>query len=123
MWHREVVVVVWAVPYSQVVDKSQEGYTLGVSDSSPRTYHTAQCFSSRKINPHNFWLQKPVGVGVMEKLPDFQETLLKGSVGLKTYTDPPLWDLAPGKQLEGHQLHRVSPSQTSRSQAVALSPL
>ena len=30
--------------------------TLGVSDPSPRPDCTAQGYSSRKVNPHNFWL-------------------------------------------------------------------
>ena len=37
--------------------------TLGVSDPSPRPDGTAPSSSARKINLHNFWLQKPVGVG------------------------------------------------------------
>ena len=40
--------------------------TIGVSDLSPRPYGTAQGSSTRKTNPYNFWLQKPVEGEAME---------------------------------------------------------
>ena len=52
--HRQVVK--WEVPHSCVVYKNQEGY-LRNEVSSPKPDHpVAQGSSSRKINPHNFWL-------------------------------------------------------------------
>ena len=62
---------------------------MGASDRSPSPDHTAQGSSSRKINPHNFWLEKPVGVGVAEGTAEFSGENLKGPHRLKTYANPP----------------------------------
>ena len=45
--------------------------TMGVSDPSPRSDHTAQGSSARKIKPHTFWLQNPVRVAVVEETAGF----------------------------------------------------
>ena len=45
----------WVVLHSQVVDKNQEGY-LGARNPDARPDHTVQVSSTRKINPHSFWL-------------------------------------------------------------------
>ena len=37
--------------------------TSGARDPSPTQDHPAQGSSARKISPHNFWGQKPGGVG------------------------------------------------------------
>ena len=44
---------------------------LEVNDSSPRPECTAQGSTAGKINPHNFWLYKPVGLGVAEETAGF----------------------------------------------------
>ena len=43
----------------------------GVKDLSSTPDHPAQGSSARKITPHNFWLQKLVGVGVAEATAGF----------------------------------------------------
>ena len=48
-----VVVAEWWVPHSCVVDKNWEG-PLGSEQSHPRPDHTAQDYSTGKINSHNF---------------------------------------------------------------------
>ena len=64
--------------------------TLGASNPSPRPDHTAQGSSARKITTHNFWLQKPVGVGDGRRNSQiFRRLHLKGPHGLRTYTNPP----------------------------------
>ena len=45
--------------------------SLGASNPSHRPDHIAQGCSTKKINPHNFWLQKSVGVGAAEKTAEF----------------------------------------------------
>ena len=48
------------VPYPPVVDKNSGG--ISWEQGVP-----AQGFSARKISPHNFWLQKPVGIELEEE--------------------------------------------------------
>ena len=62
---------------------------MGVSNPSPRPDHIAQGSSTGKIHPHNFWLEKSVGVGAAEENARFLELCLKGPDGLKTYRNPP----------------------------------
>ena len=70
--------VKWAVPHSLVVNKNQEGYHGSErSNPNPRPDHTTQSSSTRKLDPHNFWLRKPLGVGAAEETADLQEDLLK----------------------------------------------
>ena len=52
------------VPHPCVVDKNLEGISWEPEVPGP----LAQGSSARKINPHNFWLQKPEGIESMEKL-------------------------------------------------------
>ena len=52
------------VPYLCVVDKNQERYLRSMI---PVSHQTTQPRVLRKPSPHNFWLQKPVGVGVVEE--------------------------------------------------------
>ena len=40
---------------------------LGVRSPSPTPGPTAHSSSARKISPHNFWLQKPVGIESVEE--------------------------------------------------------
>ena len=46
--------------------KIWEGY-LGNKESQPHTRTPSQGSSARKISPHNFWLQKPVGIESLEE--------------------------------------------------------
>ena len=46
--------------------KIQEGYLRG-KESQPHTRLSSPGFSVRKISPHNFWLQKPVGIELVEE--------------------------------------------------------
>ena len=46
--------------------KIREGY-LGSGESQTHTRPPTQDSSARKINPHNFWLQKPVGIELVEE--------------------------------------------------------
>ena len=56
----------WAGPTSVWI-KIWEGY-LRSEESQPHTRPApAQGSSARKVNPHNFWLQKPLGVESVEK--------------------------------------------------------
>ena len=61
-------VVEWAVTHSSVVDKNPWEWVI----PAPGQNAEPRIPSTRKINLYNFWL------GQWEKLPDFQETLLKG---------------------------------------------
>ena len=60
------------VPHPHVLDKNswwikiQKGY-LGSEEYQPHTRAPSPGFSDRKIIPHNFWLQKPVGVELVEE--------------------------------------------------------
>ena len=47
--------------------KIQEGY-LGTEESQLYTRLPAQGSSAKKISPHNFWLQKPVGIESVEEI-------------------------------------------------------
>ena len=61
--------------------------TLGVRDRSPTPDHPAQGSSAGKINPHNFWLWKPVGVGVAEETAGFSGVSSdRAHNGLRAYT-------------------------------------
>ena len=40
---------------------------LGARSASPKPGHLEQGSSARKISPHNFWLQKPVGNELVEE--------------------------------------------------------
>ena len=46
--------------------KTQEGY-LGSEETQPHTRPPAQGPSAKKVSPHNFWLQKPVGFMLVEE--------------------------------------------------------
>ena len=78
--------------------------TSGARDPRPRPDHPAQGFSTRKVNPHNFWLKNQWGLEQRKKQQDSQETFLKGpAIDLGPMQTHPFWDSAPGQQLEGHQ--------------------
>ena len=53
------------VPHSHVVDKHQEGYAAARGPSSTQG-PPAKVSSVQKIGPHNFWLQIPVGIELVE---------------------------------------------------------
>ena len=54
-------------PHPCVVDKNGEGH-LGSEEFQPRKPGpTVQVSSARKTSPHNFWLQKPAGIGLVEE--------------------------------------------------------
>ena len=54
-----------------------EGY-LSSQESQPHTSPLpAQGSSARKITPHNFWLQNPVGIESVEKLQESHAVPLK----------------------------------------------
>ena len=73
--HRDMV---WVAPHPHVVDENQGGY-LRSEGSYPTLDHPDQGFSAREISPNNFWLLKPVRVGVMEEIHRiFRHLLLKG---------------------------------------------
>ena len=55
VWYPEAVVAEWAVHVRMWWVKMGRA-TLGASDPSPRSDCTAQGSSTRRINPHNFWL-------------------------------------------------------------------
>ena len=54
------------VPRPSVVDQIQEEY-LRSEESQPHTRLPAQVSSSRKISPHNFWLQNQAGIDSVEE--------------------------------------------------------
>ena len=72
VWHGVVVVVVAerSVPHSGVVDKIVRD-TLGMSNPSLTSGHTTQDFSTGMIKPHNFWLEKPMGLMVVGETAGF----------------------------------------------------
>ena len=47
--------------------------TLGANDPSPRPDRATQVPSFGKRKPHNFWLEKPVGVVAMEESAGYSE--------------------------------------------------
>ena len=55
------------VPHPRTVDKIQQAY-LGVRSPSPTPGPPTQGSSTRKINPHNFWLQKQVVIESVEEI-------------------------------------------------------
>ena len=58
----------WVVPLSHVVDKNSGGMDiLGAKSPRPTPGPPAQDSRARKISPHNFWLQKPVGIESVEE--------------------------------------------------------
>ena len=65
MWNRQSHTHLWWIKIRR--DISQ------LRDPSPIPDHTAPGSSARKISPHNFWLLKPVGVGVAEETAGFLE--------------------------------------------------
>ena len=103
--------------------------TLGVSDPCPKPDCTARGSSTGEINPHNFWIKKPVGVGKVEETAGFSENLAQRAPKiLKCTQTHSLWDSIPGQQLEGCQSHTgrgkatrngASVGEMSRRQAVA----
>ena len=66
--------------------KIREGY-LQNEKSQPHTRTLAQNSSARKISPHNFWLQKPVGIDQWKKLLEPQAVPLKKPTYRLTYSD------------------------------------
>ena len=59
-------------------------------DPSSITDHPAQGSSARKVSPHNFWLQTPVGVGVVEETSRFSRDFsYRAHNGHRTLADPP----------------------------------
>ena len=56
--------------------KIREGY-LGREESQTHTRPPVQGSSARKISPHNFWMQKPSGIELVEKLLEPQIVSLK----------------------------------------------
>ena len=54
------------VPYPHLRVKIQEGYLMS-EESQPQTILPTQGSSARKISPHNFWLQNPVGIDWVEE--------------------------------------------------------
>ena len=63
---------------------------MGVRSPSPTLGPPAQDSNARKVSPHNFWLQKPVGIEVVEEA---AEALSRTSWG--TYTRTHLLRLPP----------------------------
>ena len=55
-----------AGPTLTVVEKFGKDI-LGAKSPSPTQGPTVQSSSARKISPHNFWLQKPVGIDLVEE--------------------------------------------------------
>ena len=55
------------VPCLHVVDKNLGRDILGARSPSPTTGPPAQGTSARKIRPPYLWLQKPVGIELMEE--------------------------------------------------------
>ena len=64
------------VPHPNVVDKNLGGY-LGSEESQHHTRPPAQGSSARKISSHNFWLQKPAGIELVEETLESQAVPLK----------------------------------------------
>ena len=54
-------------PHSCVVDKYSGGISQEQGDPIPYQPSPAHGSSARKISPHNFWLQKPVGIESVEE--------------------------------------------------------
>ena len=52
------------VPHLHVVDKIREGY-LKSEEFQAHTGHPSPGFQCQK-SPHNFWLQKPAGIDMVE---------------------------------------------------------
>ena len=59
-----------AVPHQYVVDKNQEGH-LKSKESQPHTRPPSPGFQFQEDKSHNFWLEKPVGVGAAEETVGF----------------------------------------------------
>ena len=75
-------------PTFMCVDKNEERHHE-VRDPSPKPDHPAgQGSSTRKINPQTSGCKIQRGLGQWKKLPDSQETPIKGPHGLRTYADP-----------------------------------
>ena len=99
--------VEWAVPNSCMVDKNQERY-LRSKGSQPQTRPHSPGFQHREISPHNIAVKNQWGLEQQKKIQDSQETPLTGYTKVLGLTDiHPVWDSAPGQQLEGHQWHAV----------------
>ena len=63
MWNKQSHIHMWWIKIRRD--------TLGLRDPSHRPDHLAQDSSDREISPHNFWLYKPVGLGVVEEIVGF----------------------------------------------------
>ena len=89
------------IPHPHVVDKNSGGISQewGVPASHQASPAPAQDSSAGKINPHNFWLQNPVGIELVEELLESGEPT-HGLTQTHSLCAP-----APGGQLEKHQWH------------------
>ena len=64
--------------------------TSETNSASPRPDHPSQGSNIRKVSPHNFWLQTPVGVGVVEETSRFSRDFsYRAHNGHRTLADPP----------------------------------
>ena len=71
--------------------KLWEGY-LGREESQTHTRPPAQDSSARKISPHNFWLQKPAGIELVE-----EDSAVLSSSSWGTHTRTHLLRLMPSE--------------------------
>ena len=84
------------------MDKNS-GY-LRSDESQTQTMLPAQDSSARKISPHNFWLQKPMGIELVEEAAGAQSSSFLGNPHTTHLLRiAPLWATALVWQLEGHQ--------------------